>query len=57
MTAENPEPEMLDAQDPTAVVHAVELQLGADEPDWDRVEDAGRYLTALARRRRDGGER
>lgn len=55
MTAESPEPEMLDDRDPTAVVQAIELQLGDDEPDWERIEDGARYLTALARRKR--GER
>jgi hypothetical protein len=56
MTAESPEPPMLDDRDPIAVVQAVELQLGAENPDWERIEDAGRYLTALARRQRGGGE-
>jgi hypothetical protein len=55
MTAESPETPMLDDRDPTAVVQAVELQLGAEETDWERVEDAGRFLTALARR--EGGGR
>jgi len=50
MTAESPETAMLDDRDPTAVVQAVELHLGAEETDWERVEDAGRFLTALARR-------
>jgi hypothetical protein len=52
MTAESPE--MVDDRDPTAVARALELQLGADETDWERVEDAGRFLTALARCKREG---
>ena len=52
MTAESPETPMLDDSEPVAVVQAVELQLGADDTNWERVEDAGRFLTALARRKR-----
>jgi hypothetical protein len=54
MTADSPE--MLDDRDPTAVVQALELQLGAEQTDWDRVEDGARFLTAFARRQRGGSD-
>ena len=57
-TVEQAESEMLDDRDPVGVAQALELQLGSDEPDWDAIEDAGQFLTALARRRkqqRSGG--
>jgi hypothetical protein len=54
MTAESPE--MVDDRDPAAVARALELQLGAEHTDWDRVEDAGQFLTALARRKRGGSD-
>jgi hypothetical protein len=53
MTAEPPE--MLDDRDPTAVVQALELQLGADEPDWERVADGAQFLRSYALQQR--GER
>lgn len=55
MSVDTPE-EMLDDRDPQGVVQAVELHLGSDEPDWDRIERAGRFLTALARRQRGGSD-
>ena len=54
MTQESPQTEMLDDVDPVGLARAVELQLGSDDPDWEAIEDAGQYLTALARRKRGG---
>jgi hypothetical protein len=52
MTAESPE--MLDDRDPEAVVQALELHLGADEPDWSRVADGAAFLQSYALQQRGG---
>jgi len=56
MTQESPQTEMLDDVEPTAVVQAIELQLGADETDWSRVADGAQFIRSYALQRRGGSD-
>jgi hypothetical protein len=46
---------MLDDEDPTGVAQAIELQLGSDAPDWERIADGAAYLRSFALQKRSRG--